>query len=77
MKQIGIQDRNHGIKTAQATGARRLIEDSLSAPTRLMGAAHGEAIPPVAESPIPLLDARNRTPDPLKRHDEMRQKAVS
>lgn len=46
------------------SAAEKLISASLSAQAGLVGHDATRAIPAVAESPIPVLAPRNRTPDP-------------
>ncbi|MTH77787.1 hypothetical protein [Paracoccus aestuariivivens] len=49
------------------SAADKLIRDSLAAQTQLVGNGVTHVIPAIAESPIPVLDLRNRTPDPRSR----------
>ena len=46
------------------SAAERLLLNSQAAQRQLVGNGVTQVIPAVAESPIPVLDPRNRTPDP-------------
>lgn len=60
-------DMRESEKKDAPSAARRLIEASLAAQRQLVGKGITQAIPAVAESPIPVLAPRNRTPDPRER----------
>lgn len=62
-----VIDSSHGAADEKNFGsaAETLIEASFEAQTSLVASDAAEVIPAMAESPIPVLAARNRTPDPL------------
>lgn len=51
-------------KKTTANPARTMLNASFAAQSRLVNGAGRSVIPAVAESPIPVLAPRNRTPDP-------------
>lgn len=49
------------------SAAERLVRSSYDAQAQLVGNGVTHVIPAMAESPIPVLEARNRTPNPRNR----------
>lgn len=68
MKQITVCGcADGGAKKMTATPAETLLQASFAAQAQLPRGRDGAMFPAVAESPIPVLAPRNRTPDPLRR----------
>lgn len=63
-------------KKIHDSAAETLISASYEAQSQLTGPASGALIPAMAESPIPVLAPRNRTPNPRDTHRKPRRQAA-